>query len=153
MPAAPQETKFHPSAVDLLLIKRLIAETMKPKFDQFLEQEFVGISKALAKRLIGMHIIYFFISTFRDVEFQTAVLELEISYYNSLYIRYLIIVRLCTEELGPEFSPKMSVKSLTPQQILSIQQLFRQAKFEDPSGDVSNLRSFTKRVTAREHSI
>ncbi|CAM6127753.1 unnamed protein product [Calypogeia fissa] len=91
MPAAPEETKFHPSAVDLLLIKRLITETTKPKFDQFLEQEFVGISKTLAKRLI--------------------------------------------DELGPEFSPKMSVKSLTPQQILSIQQLFRQAKFEDPSGD------------------
>lgn len=39
--------------------------------------------------------------------------------------------------MGPEFSPKMSVKSLTSQQIVRIHQLFRQAKFDDPSGDVS----------------
>ncbi|XP_062017838.1 DNA topoisomerase 6 subunit B isoform X1 [Rosa rugosa] len=38
-------------------------------------------------------------------------------------------------ELGPEFSPKMPVKSLTSQQIVRIHQLFRQAKFNDPSGD------------------
>jgi DNA topoisomerase-6 subunit B len=57
MPAAPEETKFHPSAVDLLLIKRLIADTTKVQLIQFLEHEFVGISKALAKRLIGMYII------------------------------------------------------------------------------------------------
>lgn len=40
--------------------------------------------------------------------------------------------------MGPDFSPKMPVKSLTSQQIVRIHQLFRQAKFEDPSGDVSN---------------
>lgn len=40
--------------------------------------------------------------------------------------------------MGPDFSPKMSVKSLTPQQIVRIHQLFRQAKFDDPSGDVSS---------------
>lgn len=40
-------------------------------------------------------------------------------------------------EMGPEFSPKMAVKSLTDQQIVRIRQLFRQAKFDDPSGDVS----------------
>lgn len=39
-------------------------------------------------------------------------------------------------EMGPDFSPKMSVKSLTPQQIVRIHQLFRQAKFDDPTGDV-----------------
>lgn len=39
--------------------------------------------------------------------------------------------------MGPDFSPKMSVKSLTPQQVVRIHQLFRQAKFDDPSGDVS----------------
>lgn len=39
--------------------------------------------------------------------------------------------------MGPEFSPKMAVKSLTSQQIVRIHQLFRQAKFDDPSGDVS----------------
>lgn len=39
--------------------------------------------------------------------------------------------------MGPDFSPKMSVKSLTPQQIVRIHQLFRQAKFDDPTGDVS----------------
>lgn len=38
--------------------------------------------------------------------------------------------------MGPDFSPKMAVKSLTAQQIVRIHQLFRQAKFDDPSGDV-----------------
>ncbi|KAH0998012.1 hypothetical protein GBA52_021876 [Prunus armeniaca] len=38
-------------------------------------------------------------------------------------------------ELGPEFSPKMPIKSITSQQIVRIHQLFRQAKFDDPSGD------------------
>uniref|UniRef100_A0A161ZJR4 DNA topoisomerase VI subunit B transducer domain-containing protein n=1 Tax=Daucus carota subsp. sativus TaxID=79200 RepID=A0A161ZJR4_DAUCS len=38
-------------------------------------------------------------------------------------------------EMGPDFSPKMPVKSLTSQQIVRIHQLFRQAKFDDPSGD------------------
>ncbi|XP_059429469.1 DNA topoisomerase 6 subunit B isoform X2 [Corylus avellana] len=38
-------------------------------------------------------------------------------------------------EMGPEFSPKMAAKSLTSQQIVRIHQLFRQAKFDDPSGD------------------
>lgn len=40
-------------------------------------------------------------------------------------------------EMGTDFSPKMPVKSLTSQQIVRIHQLFRQAKFDDPSGDVS----------------
>lgn len=39
--------------------------------------------------------------------------------------------------MGPDFSTKMPVKSLTSQQIVRIHQLFRQAKFDDPSGDVS----------------
>lgn len=39
--------------------------------------------------------------------------------------------------MGPEFNTKMSVKSLTSQQVVRIHQLFRQAKFDDPSGDVS----------------
>ena len=39
--------------------------------------------------------------------------------------------------MGPEFGPKMPVKSLTSQQIVRIHQLFRQAKFDDPSGNVS----------------
>ncbi|KAL5564291.1 hypothetical protein UlMin_027455 [Ulmus minor] len=38
-------------------------------------------------------------------------------------------------EMGPDFDPKMAVKSLTSQQIVRIHQLFRQAKFDDPSGD------------------
>lgn len=42
-----------------------------------------------------------------------------------------------TGEMGSDFSPKMPVKSLTSQQIVRIHQLFRQAKFDDPSGDVS----------------
>lgn len=91
MPPVPVETKHHPSSVDILLIKRLIAETSKQNLMQFLEHEFVNIGKPLAERLIG--------------------------------------------EMGPEFSPKMAVKSLTDQQIVRIHQLFRQAKFDDPSGD------------------
>lgn len=91
MPPIPLETKHHPSAVDLLLIKRLIAETSKQNLLQFLQHEFVNISKSYAERLIG--------------------------------------------EMGPDFSLKMPVKSLTSQQIVRIHQLFRQAKFDDPSGD------------------
>ncbi|KAK4482400.1 hypothetical protein RD792_009555 [Penstemon davidsonii] len=91
MPPAPLETKYHPSAVDLLLIKRLIAETSKQNLLQFLQHEFVNVGKSYAERLIG--------------------------------------------EMGPDFGPKTSVKSLTPQQIVRIHQLFRQAKFDDPSGD------------------
>nr|GMD16404.1 DNA topoisomerase 6 subunit B isoform X1 [Ipomoea batatas] len=92
MPPVPLETKYHPSAVDILLIKRLIAETSKQTLLQFLQHEFVSIGKSHAERLIG--------------------------------------------ELGPDFSPKMLVKSLTSQQIVRIHQLFRQAKFDDPSGDI-----------------
>ncbi|THG22979.1 hypothetical protein TEA_008401 [Camellia sinensis var. sinensis] len=91
MPPVPPETKYHPSAVDLLLIKRLIAETSKQNLLQFLQHEFVNIGKPYAERLIG--------------------------------------------EMGPDFSPKMPVKSLNSQQIVRIHQLFRQAKFDDPSGD------------------
>ncbi|KAI7746231.1 hypothetical protein M8C21_017696, partial [Ambrosia artemisiifolia] len=91
MPAVPLETNYHPSAVDLLLIKRLIGETTKQNLLQFLQHEFVNIGKSHAERLIG--------------------------------------------EMGTDFSPKTPVKSLTPQQIVRIHQLFRQAKFDDPSGD------------------
>ncbi|KAK4753692.1 hypothetical protein SAY87_001796 [Trapa incisa] len=91
MPPVPIETKHHPSSVDLLLIKRLIAETSKQNLLQFLQHEFVNIGKSYAERLIG--------------------------------------------EMGPDFSPKMAVKSLTDQQIVRIHQLFRQAKFDDPSGE------------------
>ncbi|KAJ1424422.1 Ribosomal protein S13-like, H2TH [Sesbania bispinosa] len=90
MPPIPMETKHHPSSVDLLLIKRLIAETSKQNLMQFLQHEFVNISKSYAERLIG--------------------------------------------EMGPDFSQKMAVKSLTSQQIVRIHQLLRQAKFDDPSG-------------------
>ncbi|CAL9063096.1 unnamed protein product [Musa banksii] len=91
MPPAPLETKHHPSAVDILLIKRLIAETSKQTLQQFLQHEFVNISKSYAERLVG--------------------------------------------EMGPDFGPKMAVKNLTSHQIVRIHQLFRQAKFDDPSGD------------------
>ncbi|XP_062170901.1 DNA topoisomerase 6 subunit B [Alnus glutinosa] len=91
MPPVPLETKHHPSAVDLLLIKRLITETSKQNLLQFLQHEFVNIPKSYAERLIG--------------------------------------------EMGSDFSPKMAAKSLTSQQIVRIHQLFRQAKFDDPSGD------------------
>lgn len=54
MPPAPLETKYHPSAVDLLLIKRLITETSKQNLLQFLQHEFVNVGKSYAERLIGM---------------------------------------------------------------------------------------------------
>jgi DNA topoisomerase VI B subunit len=38
-------------------------------------------------------------------------------------------------EMGPDFGPSMAVKSVTSQQMVRIHQLFRQAKFDDPSGD------------------
>lgn len=50
-----------------------------------------------------------------------------------------MIVSQFSGEMGPEFGPKIAVKSLTSQQIVRIHQLFRQAKFDDPSGDVSQL--------------
>jgi len=53
MPPIPMETKHHPSSVDLLLIKRLIAETSKQNLLQFLQHEFVNINKSYAERLIG----------------------------------------------------------------------------------------------------
>ncbi|XP_002981289.2 DNA topoisomerase 6 subunit B isoform X1 [Selaginella moellendorffii] len=53
MPPAPPETKYHPSAVDLLLIKRLIAEKSKQTLIQYLQQDFVSINKSYAERLIG----------------------------------------------------------------------------------------------------
>lgn len=53
MPPVPIETKYHPSAVDLLLIKRLIGETSKQNLLQFLQHEFVNIGKSHAERLIG----------------------------------------------------------------------------------------------------
>ncbi|KAK8515634.1 hypothetical protein V6N13_139394 [Hibiscus sabdariffa] len=52
MPPVPVETKHHPSSVDILLIKRLIAETSKQNLLQFLQHEFVNIGKPLAERLI-----------------------------------------------------------------------------------------------------
>jgi DNA topoisomerase-6 subunit B len=92
MPPIPEETKYHPSAVDLLLVKRLIADTTKQDLFHFLQHEFISINKSYADRLIG--------------------------------------------EMGPEFSLKMPVKSLSDEQIVRIHQLFRQAKFDDPTGDV-----------------
>lgn len=53
MPPVPLETKYHPSAVDILLIKRLITETSKQTLLQFLQHEFVNIGKSHAERLIG----------------------------------------------------------------------------------------------------
>lgn len=59
MPPIPLETKHHPSSVDLLLIKRLITETSKQNLLQFLQHEFVNISKPHAERLIGKENINF----------------------------------------------------------------------------------------------
>jgi hypothetical protein len=62
MPPVPLETKHHPSSVDLLLIKRLIAETSKQNLLQFLQHEFVNIGKSLAERLIGEKINIYILS-------------------------------------------------------------------------------------------
>ena len=56
-------------------------------------------------------------------------------------------------EMGSEFSPKMPVKSLTSQQIVRIHQLFRQAKFDDPSGDVSFFLGSIVKNTQRIQSL
>lgn len=56
MPPVPLETKYHPSAVDILLIKRLITETSRQTLLQFLQHEFVNIGKSHAERLIGEHL-------------------------------------------------------------------------------------------------
>lgn len=39
--------------------------------------------------------------------------------------------------MGADFSSKMTVKSLSSQQLVRIHQLFRQAKFDDPNGVVN----------------
>ncbi|GBG80562.1 hypothetical protein CBR_g31022 [Chara braunii] len=91
MPCPPLETKYHPSAVDLLLIKRLVNEAGKMTFVKFLSTEFACIKKSLADRLIG--------------------------------------------EMGGDFTPGMPITSLTDQHIARIQQLFRQAKFDEPHGE------------------
>lgn len=70
---------------------------------------------------------------------------------NSLYARDLMAAGLHTDDLDPECTLKMSVKSLTAQPIRALQQLFRQAKCEDPSGDVSNPESSAR--CARGRSI
>lgn len=49
----------------------------------------------------------------------------------------IMLVFFLSGEMGPDFSPNMVVKSVTSQQMVRIHQLFRQAKFDDPSGDVS----------------
>lgn len=46
------------------------------------------------------------------------------------------VLSLFSGEMGPDFSSKMAVKSLTSQQLVRIHQLLRQAKFDDPSGHV-----------------
>lgn len=38
--------------------------------------------------------------------------------------------------MGPDFNAKTTVNTLTSQQLVRIHQLFRQAKFDDPSGNV-----------------
>lgn len=66
MPPVPLETKHHPSSVDLLLIKRLIAETSKQNLLQFLQHEFVNIGKSLAERLIGENIAMYILSVHKS---------------------------------------------------------------------------------------
>ena len=53
MPPLPIEKNYNPSVVDLLLIKRLIAETSKRNLIKVILHEFVNISKSYANRLIG----------------------------------------------------------------------------------------------------
>lgn len=69
MPPVPLETKHHPSSVDLLLIKRLITETSKQNILQFLQHEFVNISKAHAERLIGKSESKLMISLWEETPF------------------------------------------------------------------------------------
>ncbi|KAK4707457.1 hypothetical protein R3W88_033004 [Solanum pinnatisectum] len=45
-PSVPLETKYHPSTMNILLIKRLIMKTSKQTLLQFLQHEFVNIGKS-----------------------------------------------------------------------------------------------------------
>lgn len=53
MPEPPKEAKYHPSAVDLLLLKRLLSETKAKNLKAFFTAEFSSINKQYAERLIG----------------------------------------------------------------------------------------------------
>ncbi|KAL6764853.1 topoisomerase VI B subunit, transducer-domain-containing protein [Haematococcus lacustris] len=52
MPAPPVATKYHPSSVDLELIKRLVASTKTDSLVKFLTKEFDSINRELAERLV-----------------------------------------------------------------------------------------------------
>lgn len=137
MPAAPLETKYHPSAVDLLLIKRLIGETSKQFLLQFLQNEFINIGKSHAERLIGKKYSPHSSSMIWVRQPSSYILDTFLSFQQNVWHREVNgYVYHVTGEMGPDFSPKTPVKSLTPQQIVRIHQLFREAKFDDPSGDV-----------------
>jgi len=51
MPRPPTEVKHHPSSVDLLVLKRLIADTRCTSLGSFLNKEFTSIDGRLAARL------------------------------------------------------------------------------------------------------
>ncbi|EOY21646.1 Topoisomerase 6 subunit B-like protein [Theobroma cacao] len=53
IPLVPVATKHHLSSIDILLIKCLIAETLKQNLIEFFQHEFVNIEKSHAERLIG----------------------------------------------------------------------------------------------------
>lgn len=53
-----------------------------------------------------------------------------------MFLKVVLLSCYVTGEMGPDFSSKTQVNSLTSQQIVRMHQLFRQAKFDDPSGDV-----------------
>ncbi|CAD7704824.1 unnamed protein product [Ostreobium quekettii] len=52
MPRLPKEMKYHPSSVDLELIKNLIAHTKQTTVEAFLHKDFDCIDKEYARRLI-----------------------------------------------------------------------------------------------------
>lgn len=137
MPPVPIETKHHPSSVDLLLIKCLIFETSKQNLLQFLQHEVVNVGKSYAERLIGQCMPYL-LRQFNSSKCLCPVIFLDIFLFLLLCISqfHWDDIHPFSGEMGPDFSPKMAVKSLTDQQIVRIHQLFRQAKFDDPSGEV-----------------
>lgn len=62
----------------------------------------------------------------------------QFTFYSVVNFVIMSISCYLSGEMGPDFSLKTPVKSLTSQQLVRINQLFRQAKFDDPSGDVRN---------------
>lgn len=53
IPDPPKETKYHPSAVDLMVFEQLLSHSKSNTLVKFLQNEFLSINKTYAERLIA----------------------------------------------------------------------------------------------------